>query len=251
MCSSLSPASIVLLQSLPPSPSLSFSLFLPDRSDIRNLYYQVFPGCWWKSWFATPDWIYLSFIPFQPLASCPSRQEPNSLSILRCQGIKISIYRRRGRVGGRGRRQREGNEERDRVLAHMSRLWTARWWWRGINVLLSSSHSNPRPIPFASLYLLALYIHLSVSKQNMSHPPILKPTSSVHKHIHGQTFQKKLNYSKEVSRAKVTEGIHEKNVTCANWGLLVIKEKREKKYLSVDCWVAVSSTKRAITTLSL
>jgi len=38
-----------LLLSLPPSSA--------DRSDIRNLYYQVFPGCWWKSWFATPDWI--------------------------------------------------------------------------------------------------------------------------------------------------------------------------------------------------
>lgn len=92
MCSLLSLASIAL--SACPSLSLSLPLplsFLPDRSDIRNLYYQVFPGCWWKSWFATPDWIYLSFIPFQPPASCPSRQEPSSLSTVRCQGIKISI----------------------------------------------------------------------------------------------------------------------------------------------------------------
>lgn len=92
---------------IPPSPPpllplilsscLSFSPFLADRSDIRNLYYQVFPGCWWKSWFATPDWIYLSFIPFQPPTSCPSRQEPNSLSIPRSQGKNIFICRRRGR----------------------------------------------------------------------------------------------------------------------------------------------------------
>ena len=111
MCSLLSLASTALLF-FPLSPPLS--LFLPDRSDIRNLYYQVFPGCWWKSWFATPDWIYLSFIPFQPPASCPSRQEPNGLSTRRCQGIKISIYRKKRGEGGRGETEggkgREGTE---------------------------------------------------------------------------------------------------------------------------------------------
>lgn len=44
--------------------------------------------------------------PFPAPTSCPSRQEPNSLSILRCQGIKISICRRRGR----DRRHGEGKE---------------------------------------------------------------------------------------------------------------------------------------------
>lgn len=47
---------------------------------------------------------------------------------------------------------------------------------RGGNVLSASSHPSLSPIPFANLYLLALYIHLSVSKQNMSHPPSLNPT---------------------------------------------------------------------------
>lgn len=40
----------------------------------------------------------------------------------------------------------------------------------GINALLGSLHPRPSPISFANLYLLALYSHLSVSKQNMSHP---------------------------------------------------------------------------------
>lgn len=104
-------------------PTLSLPLsFLPDRSDIRNLYYQVFPGCWWKSWFATPDWIYLSFIPFQPPASCPSRQEPNGLSTVRCQGIKISICRNRGREGGRKETERGERRERDGVGRHVTAL---------------------------------------------------------------------------------------------------------------------------------
>lgn len=99
---SLLPPFLSILPSYPPS----LPLFLPDRSNIRNLYYQVFPGCWWKSWFATPDWIYLSFILLQPPASCPGRQQPNGLSIPRCQEIKISICRKlerkRGREGERG-----------------------------------------------------------------------------------------------------------------------------------------------------
>ncbi len=52
------------------------------------------------------------------------------------------------------------------------------------NVLLASPHPNPSLIPFANLYLLALYVHLSVSKQNMSRPPILNPTISRHMHIY-------------------------------------------------------------------
>lgn len=45
---------------------------------------------------------------------------------------------------------------------------------KGVNVLLGSSlpFANPSRVPFCkNLYLLALYIHLSVSKQNTSPPP--------------------------------------------------------------------------------
>lgn len=114
-----------------------------------------------------------------------------------------NIYLQREGEGRREREDRErGNEERDRVLAHMSQLWTA-WWWGGTNVLLASSHHNPSPIPFANLYLLALYSHLSVSKQNMSRPPILNLTSSRLTHIHRQC---RANLSAKVKLVKSLKG---------------------------------------------
>lgn len=49
-----------------------------------------------------------------------------ALSAPRCQGIKISISRKKGEGKEDERRQGEGSEERGRVSAHMSQLWTAR-----------------------------------------------------------------------------------------------------------------------------
>lgn len=89
-----------------------------------------------------------------------------------------NIYLQKGGGGLRGGRVEKGDREREtkrgtecRPTCH--RLGQLRGGERGggINVLLASSHSNPSPIPIANLYLLALYIHLSVSKQNMLHPP--------------------------------------------------------------------------------
>lgn len=81
-----------------------------------------------------------------------------------------NIYLRGGGGGEWGERSRvEENEEKgQRVSARMSELWTARWWRRATNVLLGFSNPSPSPIFFTNLYLLALYIHLSVTKQNMS-----------------------------------------------------------------------------------
>lgn len=192
MCSLLSLASIAYLffpHSPCPSHSLSHSvsLFLPDRSDIRNLYYQVFPGCWWKSWFAAPDWIYLSFIPFQPPTSCPSRQEPSGLSTLRCQGIKISIYRKRLREGGRKaterRKRREGQNVGPHVTASDSLGEEIREGYKCTPCLFPF---QPLPHPFCKPLSTSI-IHPFIS-QLTKHvtPPLLNPYSSRHTRIHRQ-----------------------------------------------------------------
>lgn len=41
------------------------------------------------------------------------------------------------------------------------------------------SQPNPDPIPFAKLYLLALYSHLSAANKTC-HPPFLNTTTSAH-----------------------------------------------------------------------
>ena len=200
-----------------PPTSQSPSLFLPDRSDIRNLYYQVFPGCWWKSWFATPDWIYLSFIPFQPPASCPSRQEPNGLSILRCQGIKISIYRKRGRE----RERREWGEKRrgktkrgaQRVSAHMSQLWTAwwwRWWWGGEGCKCSPwlfPSPTPAASPFAKTFIYLHYtsIYQSANKTRHAPPSWIPPAHATHAHTHTDPHPQ-ANLSDKVKLVKSLKG---------------------------------------------
>lgn len=101
------------------------------------------------------------------------------------------------------RRQREGERrEKQGVGPHVTAL-DSLVVGGDINVLLASSHPNPSPIPFANLYLLALYIHLSVSKQNMSRRPILNPTSSRHTHIHRQC---RANLSAKVKLVKSLKG---------------------------------------------
>lgn len=183
MCSLLSPASIAFFHFSPPvppslSPFLSFSLFLPDRSDIRNLYYQVCPGCWWKSWFATPDWIYLSFILFQPPASCPSRQEPDGLSTLRCQGIKIYIYRggRKETEGGKGR------EGQSRPTCHsFGQLVRCRVGVGGAMYSLSLPIPTPSPLQ-TFIYLNYTPIYQSANKT--CHAPYPESQRlAPHKHI--------------------------------------------------------------------
>lgn len=154
---------------------LPLSLFLPDRSDIRNLYYQVFPGCWWKSWFATPDWIYLSFIPFQPPASCPSRQEPNGLSTRRCQGIKISIYRKRRRERGEGQS----------VGPHVTALDSSGGSGRG-----GAMYSLPLPIPTKAPSPLRTFIYLHYTSIYLSANKTCHPES--HTHIHRVKLVKSL-----------------------------------------------------------
>lgn len=171
------PPSLSSHPSLPLSSCLSFSPFLADRSDIRNLYYQVFPGCWWKSWFATPDWIYLSFIPFQPPTSCPSRQEPNSLSIPRCQGIKISICRRRGR-------EEETWRGTASVGPHVTALDSQVLAERGVNVHFGSLPSRPGPHPLWKALSTSIIQPFISSKQTMSLPPSSWIPPPLHTHMH-------------------------------------------------------------------
>ena len=99
-----------------PSFSLSALVSLlspPDRSDIRNLVYQLCPGCWWKSWFATPDWISLSLLPIQPLASCPSRLNTETgarWAISTTERGNTNVHLKRGREGGEKRTEKESEQ---------------------------------------------------------------------------------------------------------------------------------------------
>ena len=92
------------------------------------------------------------------------------------------------REGEGERRQREGNGwEGQSVGPHVTALDSLGEMQGG--GYRCTSHPNPGPIPFANLYLLALYIHLSVTKQNMSRPPPLHSEShqlTPHTHTHPQ-----------------------------------------------------------------
>lgn len=199
--------------SLPLSLFQLVSLFLPDRSDIRNLYYQVFPGCWWKSWFATPDWIYLSFIPFQPPTSYPSRQEPNGLSTLRCQRIKISIYRKRVREGGKNstesRKWREGKNVSPHVTASDSLGKEIQGGYECSPCLFPF---QPLPLPFHKPLSTSI-IHPFISQQtkhNNKTPPHPESHQLMpHTHpqaVHSKPFKVKL--VKSLKGAKTTDNIH-------------------------------------------
>lgn len=128
-------------------------------------------------------------------------EEPSGLSVLRCQGIKISICGRRGgeregsgRVGrGRGNRSVGRTRQRSGRLGCRRRATECPPW------LFPSRQAGRQEPPslFANLYLLALYVHLSARQTKHV---ILGPhqlDTHTHRHSHpstgGKGPQTKLN----------------------------------------------------------
>lgn len=118
--------------------------------------------------------------PFPAPTSCPSRQEPNSLSIPRCQGIKISMCRRRGREEETRGEGKKG--EGQRVLAHMSQIWTA----GGREGYKCSLWFSPIPAQNPSPLKSFIYKHYTVIYQQQTKhvtPPSRIPPP-LHTHMH-------------------------------------------------------------------
>lgn len=130
--------------------------------------------------------------PFPTPSQLPRQtQEPSGLSVPRCQGIKISICGRSRGGGGGECASREGKREEE-CRPHTSNALDGSAAGRGLqNVLLGVSHPGRQagrqepPSLFTNLYLLALDVHLSAGKQNMSS---WVPTSLTHTHRHTQAF---------------------------------------------------------------
>lgn len=100
--------------------------------------------------------------PFpSPQPAALSRQEPNGLSTQRCHRVKNIHLQKKGEERGKERSETE-KQTVTKCHPNVTNLHSSRG--RGHCGLVA-----PQLQPFVNLYLLALYSHLSVSKQNMSH----------------------------------------------------------------------------------
>lgn len=107
-------------------------------------------------------------------------EEPNGLSVPRCQEIKISICEWGAQRGGRQRGSRSVGLTHQRWVAWATMFSLAFPW-------------QEPPSLFAKLYLLALYVHLSAGKQNMSSRVPTSLTRHTHPSTGGKDPQTELN----------------------------------------------------------